>query len=109
MLERSFRLPSRTRFHNFQLIRTPYFVLKVAKNDLPTSRFGFIISKKVSKLAVDRNRSRRVLRSGVEDMLEAIIPGMDFLFMQTKNLRNESTLEVKELLKNIFIQRGYYK
>ena len=109
MLERSFRLPSRTRFHNFQLIKTPYFVLKVAKNDLPVSRFGFIVSKKVSKLAVDRNRSRRVLRSGIEEILDSILPGLDFLFMQTKNLREESTTEVKQLLKQVLSQKGYCK
>jgi ribonuclease P protein component len=104
MLAKSLRLPSRTRVREFQLYRNPLFFVKIGKNDLPSSRFGFIISKKTAKSAVARNKSRRKLRSGIELLIEDIAPGYDFLFVMTKNLTKELTAalqtQVKELLKS---------
>jgi len=41
---------------------TKSFVLQVCPNDLNKTRVGFTVSKKISKLAVVRNRLRRQMR-----------------------------------------------
>jgi ribonuclease P protein component len=107
MLQRSLRLPSHTRFQQFHLYRTPVFTVKIAKNNLSYSRFGFIISKKTAKSSVDRNSSRRKVRSGVERLLKDILPGYDFLFVITKNLVDESTVQLQEAVENLLMEKGY--
>lgn len=89
MLKRKLRLPAQTKMSNPRFFKTAIFTLKIAKNNLEHSRFGFIISKKVAKTAVDRNRSKRLLRSCIEDQIEAMEKGFDFLFIINKNLADQ--------------------
>lgn len=51
--------------------------LKVNKNDLKSSRFGFVVSKKFSKKAVDRNRIKRILREIVKEKIDQTKKGLD--------------------------------
>lgn len=45
----------------FKQGRTPYFVIKLFKNDLGFSQFGVIVPKKVLALASSRNKLRRTV------------------------------------------------
>lgn len=96
MLKSTYRLPARTRFASPSLLSSPLFTIKIGENRLPYSRFGFIISKKTAKTAVARNRSKRLLRSYIEDVRERIVAGKDFLFILKKNLVYEKTVFVRE-------------
>lgn len=68
---------------------------------LSFGRFGFVISKKVAPLAVDRNRSKRLIRSCIESLLSEINTA-DYLFIIRQNLsgikREEIEKEVREAL-----------
>ena len=44
-------------------VRGALLVVRTAPGDWPTSRWGFVVSKKTAKRAVDRNRLRRQLRN----------------------------------------------
>ncbi len=55
--------------------------LKVVVNNLTNNRFGIIISAKVSKKAVERNRLRRIIREKAKEVLYTITPGKDFVFI----------------------------
>jgi len=46
-------------FKNGKSFKNSLFILKVAKNNLKISRFGFVVSLKVSKKATVRNKIRR--------------------------------------------------
>ena len=50
--------------------RQDLLFLKAAKNDLKTLRFGIIVSKKVSKSAVRRNKVKRRLREIIRFQLQ---------------------------------------
>jgi ribonuclease P protein component len=52
-----------------------FLVLKVGKPTTGTARFAFIVSTKVSKKAVERNRIRRVLREAIRPILPNLKPG----------------------------------
>ena len=56
-----------------------FLFLKVLENGLKETRFGFIVSKKISKKAVIRNKLKRRLREVIRDKLkeEKIRPGID--------------------------------
>lgn len=107
MLQRTHRLPGRTRLHQFRVYKTTAYTVKVAKNNLDYSRFGFIISKKVAKLSVDRNACRRKLRAGVEALFQNIAPGYDFLFVITGNIADQSSNTLFETTKQLLAQNGY--
>ena len=53
--------------------------VKALKNDLSLNRFGILISVKVSKKAVERNKIRRQLRETTRQNLERIKKGMDVI------------------------------
>ena len=54
-----------------------FLYLKIKKNNLGVSRFGFVISKKVSKKATSRNKLKRRLRELVKIKLPKIKKGID--------------------------------
>ena len=102
MLKRSYRLPARTKISGSLHLVGSLFTLRYAKSKEKESRFVFIVSKKVNKSAVIRNRIRRQMSEGVADLLTKIKPGYDFLFTAKKNAQGKTTEEVyKEIESSI--------
>lgn len=91
MLAKPLRLPATIRLVSPKSVYSPYFTLKIAKNGLEISRFGFIVGKKIDKRAVIRNRLRRRFRAGIEAKLDQIKPGYDLLFLLKKEALEQST------------------
>lgn len=71
---------------------------KVLKNDLEESRFCIVVSAKVSKRAVDRNKIKRRIRSIIIKKLKQIKKGFDVIVIVNKNIVD---LNFSELEKNI--------
>jgi ribonuclease P protein component len=69
-------------------------ILAAHKNNLPTSRFAFICSRRVGK-AVVRNRVRRLLRESVRTHFNLIEPGWDCLLIARPAIQNASFLDVQ--------------
>jgi ribonuclease P protein component len=88
--------------------KTPFFILKFRENGNEYSRFGFVVSKRVAKSAVVRNRTRRLARAIIEQSLGEIRKGYDMLFILTKPLEGSDeirktileTLKAKKLWQN---------
>ncbi len=95
MLHRKFRLPASGVITFTQTIPAPFFVLKVAYNNYNYSRYGFVVSKKIDKRAVVRNRLKRSIRSCIEQSITQIKPGYDMLFiLRKKSLEEKNMCEV---------------
>lgn len=87
-----------------QLVQGESFSLGVLdKNSKSASRFGFIISTKISPHATVRNKAKRALREGVRRNLVYVKPGFDCVFLAkpiiTKKYTDELIREVEEILK----------
>ena len=54
-------------------------ILTFAPNDLATLRIGFVVSKRVSKHAVERNYVKRLLSEAIRPMLADIPAGWDLV------------------------------
>jgi len=97
MLKKKYRLLKETKFDRKDLYTSPFFVLKLAKNEKSFSRFGFVVSKKIDKRATVRNRIKRQIRVCIEDNFDKIKPGHDMLFILKKQTLNKTTKEIGEL------------
>lgn len=104
MLKKINRLP-KTLFRNEKRINFPDFDLKIRGNGEIVSRFGFVVSKKIDKRATIRNRIKRKIRSCVENNLEKIVGGYDFLFVVKRNTENVNCdMILSQLKKENFIR-----
>jgi ribonuclease P protein component len=73
-----------------------FLFLKIKNNGLEESRFGFIVSQKVSKKAVIRNKIKRRMRATIVSRKNFIKKGLDIVFMARRGAERKSFLEIKE-------------
>lgn len=99
MLKKEYRGLSREEILSFKekgvMYKTPLFGLVVLKSEKP--KVGIIISKKISKKAVDRNRIKRLVYQAVgEDWKEFEKKGIMGLFLVRSVILEKSYEEIKE-------------
>ena len=75
---------------------TKVLYMKARLNKRDASRIGIMISKKVAKSAVVRNRIRRVIRDEVKGYLKDAGKGCDMVFVGLPGLEKLSTPEIRE-------------
>jgi len=111
-------LPKKNRLtsdYNFRMVRrkgrrisSPFFDLYYLERrrapsprlaGYPPSRFGFVVSTKLDKRAVKRNRVKRVFREAIRPLLPEIKDGFDFVFwvrrrsLEMKSDRMQAVIE----------------
>jgi len=103
MFKRENRLVPGIRFGNSNLSTSPQFVLKEKGNGLTINRFGIVVSKKIDKRAVVRNRIKRIFRRLLGDLSENMTSGHDILLIIKKEIENktreENSLAVEKTLR----------
>jgi len=72
------------------------FLLLAADNDRNASRLGTVVSKKVSRTAVERNRIRRLVKETFR--LSGLEPGVDVVVLARPPARGKSNAELIEVL-----------
>ncbi len=70
-------------------LKQGFLYLKIKKNSLDTSRFAFVISKKFSKKAVIRNKTKRRLSEIIKTKLLEIKKGMDVIIVVMPGAEND--------------------
>lgn len=73
----------------------PLAVLRATPNALPYVRFGFVVGKRVSRLAVARNRTRRRLREIARRL--PLREGWDLLFIARRPALEASFSELRDV------------
>lgn len=90
-------------FKKGKTIANKLVFLKSLKNNLNNNQFGFIVSTKISKKAVIRNKIKRRLREIVRQTDTK--PGFDIIIIVKPEILNKDYQEIKNnvenLLKNI--------
>lgn len=107
MLPLSHRLPSqrvRLLFRLGKRISGDWYQLVYQKTS-GVPRFGFLISVKIDKRAVVRNRNRRLLRESVHHLLPEFLP-CDCIIVARKNIADRTQAEVEQNLREMFRQVG---
>ncbi|MCD4704975.1 ribonuclease P protein component [bacterium] len=103
MIAKKFRLKSRKDFDQILKSKNKFYsqnlVLKFSKNDLDLSRFSVVVSKKISKKAVDRNLIRRRVYEIIRLNMDKIKKGWDLIIFSKKAVLN---LDYSEIEKELF-------
>ena len=83
-----------------------FLFLKLRKNDLEISRFGFILSKKISKNATVRNKIKRRLREIIRKELGNIKSGFDIVIVAKPKIVGKDYLEIREEVGGLLKKAG---
>jgi len=79
-----------------------FLFVKLIKNNLKITRFGFVVGYKVSKKAVVRNKAKRRLREAVKSELPKIRKGLDVALVAGKGLETKDFKEIQVIVVNLF-------
>ncbi len=82
-------------------ISSSFFVVHYKPSAVAQVRVGFVVAKKVAKLAVDRNYMRRVLRELCRYELPEKL-AVDTIIQVQKKFKHQDFLRVKQELHSIF-------
>ena len=91
-------------FKKGKKIKGDSLYLKFAPNKLPESRFGFVVSKKVSLKATERNKIKRKLSEAVKDLLPFLKKGFDVVLLVAPSF--DSFQSLQEMLGDLFKKAG---
>jgi len=85
-----------------QGFKESFLYLKVAKNSLKNSRFGFVVSTKFSKKAPLRNKVKRRLREAVRAKLAETKKGLDVIITVKPGSEIADFQEIQEKVDKLF-------
>lgn len=106
MLARTFRLVKESDFTKVlrkgRGWRTPQAQFKSLSNGLKISRFGIVVSNKVSKKASKRNLLKRRLREIIRGLMPDIKPGYDIVLIAYPPLLEKDFSQLQELVSQAF-------
>ena len=74
------------------------------KNDAWLKRFGFVVSKKISKNATIRNRVKRRLSEAVRAEIKNIKTGTDLVIITLPGIEKKGFPEIKEAVNSALIK-----
>ncbi len=83
-------------FKNGETVKTDFLIFKILKNQSKESRFGFVVSKKVSNKATIRNTVKRRLRKAVFDELRTIKKQADVIIITLPGIKKANFFQIKE-------------
>ena len=76
--------------------------LKLARTALSVSRFGIVVSKKVSAKAVERNRKRRLLKEAIRAYAPELKKGVDAVIVVQPTFGAQNLAETKAIVEKLF-------
>jgi len=83
--------------------KSPFFILKLLRSK--SFKTTIIVSKKVAKLAVDRNRIKRIFRSALVKVVKTYDIKWNLVFLPSANTLNKKSseieIEIEKKFKNI--------
>lgn len=95
-------------FKKGKSFKNAFFILKIVKNSLDYSRIGLVISQKVSKNAVDRNKIRRRASEIIKLELKDIKPGLDLVFIFLPKIKEQDFSGIKKAILDVIKKAGAY-
>ena len=109
MLSKKYHLSKKNDFKRVfkegKYYRQSFLDLKITENNFEISRFGFIVSLKISKKAVVRNKIRRRLSEIIRLKLPQVKTGFDMVILTQPGINGKSYKETEDAL-TILLKRA---
>lgn len=111
MLKKEYRLSKRKDFEeikakgklkNGKLFSVVGDMVPTKIGSVPTKQFAVVVSKKISKKAVERNQIRRKMYLTIGKNMEIFPAGFRGIFLVKKNILGKSEEEMETCLKSLF-------
>ena len=106
MLSKIYRLTKKKDFDvvfkKGESIKNSFLIVKIVKNGLLNSRFGFIVSKKISNKATVRNTVKRRLRKAVCHQLPTVKKSVDMVIITLAGIEKKEFSQIQEVIINSF-------
>lgn len=102
MFKKGLRLPKNIRFTKENQILSNFFSVKIAENKSEFNRFGIVVSKKIDKRAVIRNKIKRQIRRCIEENKKHLLVGKDLLIITRPGIKDIEEREICESLMKVF-------
>jgi len=83
-----------------------FLFLKIVKNNLGESRFGFVVGKRFSKKSFLRNKTKRKLQELVRIEINKIKKKIDGVIIVSPGLGIKNSREIEESLGRLFRKSG---
>ncbi|MEA3449834.1 MAG: ribonuclease P protein component [Patescibacteria group bacterium] len=113
MYSKKYRLSNKKDFDRvWQSRQSAYLKLlgvKITGNNEENNRFGVIVSTKISKKAVIRNKIKRRIRAVIKKELEKLKIGYDIVIFSQKAIVDSSYKEIETELTQIFNKLKLYQ
>jgi ribonuclease P protein component len=113
MLKKRFRLVKEKDFKKiFKQGKASYakiFILKFLANGLEASRYGIVISTKVSKKSVERNKLKRQFRAAIKEIDKKFILGLDLVIVVSPAALNQKYEFIKSELERMLFALKLFK
>ena len=109
MFKRENRLVGGVRFKNSYSFSVAQFVLKERENGLLLNRFGIVVSKKIDKRAVVRNKIKRIFRDALLNLNKNMMSGHDILFIAKTGILSKTEEENQLSIKQAIEKAGLMK
>lgn len=88
-----------------RVYQTPLFAAVASIKTEGENQFGFVISKKISKLAVVRNKLKRLLAEAARANLDLLKEKKyKIIFLVRKNLISQKYQEVEAIMREVFLK-----
>ena len=106
MLKKANRLSGFRTKAKGQVYNTPLFNVNIFSGENEKAKFGFVVSKKVDKRAVVRNKTKRVLGEAAKEILGITSGGKNIVIFAKTKLDFSQTGVVAGRLKEIVKKAG---
>jgi ribonuclease P protein component len=88
-------------FKKGKIFKEGFLILRIFPNSLNVARTAFVVSQKVSKKAVVRNKIRRRAVSLIRPKLQEIKNGLDLVFIVLPGFEKKNFSETQETIESI--------
>ncbi len=91
---------------NSKTVSLSFLSVRFLLNELPYSRICFVVSKKISKKAVIRNKIKRQLREISRDIIKNTEKGLDIVVFTRPEITNSDFNQIKNVLETLLKKIG---
>ena len=96
-------------FKGGRTLRGKSVFLKYLINGTDQTRVGFVVSKKISKLAVERNKAKRRMRNIVRLKKDNLKEGLSIVIISLPPIKGMAYKEIKEDLESLLNKKELIK